>query len=184
MYFEQIIVTLQYISLTMDYRIFITLEPYLAQWLQHETGGEYPIRLKKNSAEADILELFLTPQPKSPDFRPQLKPLEGQVEIILPCFKHKDIRTYNYLPQKGEMCLHACVRNRFKVQLWKDLHTVGNVVRRTDIAISEWMKEHGITDDDRNWNTIAKILQRKRAVYAPNGRLTNHNSSKHRRKTS
>ena len=102
--------------------------------------------------------------------------------MVIPCFKHKDIRTYNYLSERAEICLHACIRNRFKVALWKDLHTVGNVVKRTDITISEWMAAHGITDDDTNWNTIAKILQRKRAVYCPNGRLTNHKSSKHRKK--
>jgi hypothetical protein len=46
------------------------------------------------------------------------------------------------------------------------------------------MEKNGIEVDDRNWNTIAKILQRKRAVYTPNGRLTNHKSSKHRKKSS
>ena len=50
------------------------------------------------------------------------------------------------------------------------------------MTMSGWMTEHGITDDDTNRNTIAKILQRKRAVYAPNGRLINHKSSKHCRK--
>lgn len=166
----------------MVYTVFLTLEPYLAQWLCHQHGGEYPIRIKRGSAEADLLELFLKKQPTDPDYRPQLKPLPGQVEIVLPYFKHKDIRTYNYLPPRGEICLHACIRNRFKVALWKDLHTVGNVVKRTDITISEWMAEHGITDDDTNWNTIAKILQRKRAIYCPNNRLTDRKTSKHRRK--
>lgn len=155
----------------MQYSIYISLEPYLAQWLQHEAGGEYPIRIKRGSQEADLLELFLKPTPKDPDFVPQLKPEPGQVEIILPCFKYKNVRYNHYLPPRGEVCLHACIRNRFKVQLWKDLHTVGNVVKRTDMAISQWMKDHGIEDDDRNWNTIAKILQRKRAVYCPDRRL-------------
>lgn len=162
--------------------IYLTLEPYLAQWLQHEGGGEYPIRLKRGSAESDILQCFLKPQPKTEGYVPQLAPLEGQVEILLPCFKHKDIRTYNYLPHRAAIVLHECIRNRFNVQLWKELHTVGNVTKRNDIAISEWMRKHGIEDDDRNWNTIAKILQRKRALYCVSGRLTNHKSSKHRKK--
>lgn len=166
----------------MAYTVFITLEPYLAQWLQHEAGGEYPIRIKRGSAEADILECLLKPQPKDPDYVPQMRPMPGQVEVVLPCFKHKDIRTYNYLTERADICLHACIRNRFKVALWKDLHTVGNVVKRTDVTISEWMTAHGIQDDDTNWNTIAKILQRNRAVYCPNKRLTNRKSSKHRPK--
>jgi hypothetical protein len=41
------------------------------------------------------------------------------------------------------------------------------------------MEAHGINVDDKNWNTIAKIEQRTRAVYYANRRLTNHNSSKH-----
>ena len=45
--------------------------------------------------------------------------------------------------------------------------------------VSEQMEKHGIEVDDKNWNTIAKILQRNRAVYCPNQRLTNHKSSKH-----
>lgn len=166
----------------MKYTVFLTLEPYLAQWLAHESGGSNPIPIKRGSAEAELLQLFLKKPPTDTDFVPQTKPLPGQVEILLPYFKHKEIRTYNYLPPRGEVCLHQCIRNRFKVMLWKELHTVGNVVKRNDIAISEWMEAHGIVDDDTNWNTIAKILQRNRAVYCANKRLTNHQSSPHRRK--
>ena len=61
-------------------------------------------------------------------------------------------------------------------------YTIGNLTKRTDVTISAWMKEHGIVDDDRNWNTIAKILQRKRAIYCVAGRLSDRKSSKHRKK--
>ena len=167
----------------MRFTVFITLEPYLAQWLTHESGGSTPITIKRGSAEADLLEMFLSKQPTDPDYRPQLRPLPGQVEILLPAFKHKDTRIYNYLPPRGEISLHACIRNRFKVMLWKELHTIGNVVQRTDMAISDWMEAHGIEVDDKNWNTVAKILQRNRAVYCKNRRLTDHKSSKHRKKS-
>ena len=129
-----------------------------------------------------MLELFLKRPPSDPDYRPQLRPNPGQVEILLPAFKRKDTRVFNYLPPRGEICLHACIRNRFKVMLWKELYTVGNVIQRTDVAISDWMEAHGIEVDDTNWNTIAKILQRKRAVYCKDGRLTDRKSSKHRKK--
>ena len=165
------------------YSVFVTLEPYLAQWLIHECGGEQPIRVKRGSAESDILELWLTKPPKDPSWTPQLTALPGQVEIILPYFSHKNIRCNYYLSPRGEVCLHACIRNRFRVQLWKELHTVGNVIRRNDIAISEWMEKHGIEDNDTNWNTIAKILQRKRAIYCPDKRLTSHKSSKDKKKS-
>lgn len=170
-------------NLPMTYTIFIFLEPYLAQWLQHESGGEYPIKLKRGSAEADILQATLLPQPKADGYIPQFKPEEGQVEIALPYFKGKDIRTYNYLPPKAAMALRECIRNRFRVKLWKDLYTVGNITKRTDITISEWMVSNGIVNDDRNWNTIVKIFQRQRAVYAPNKRLSTRCYTKHRKKT-
>ena len=166
----------------MTYTVFIKLEPYLAQWFRHEHGGDYPIRLKRGSAEADLLQVYLSPQPKSGT--PTFKHAPDETEVIIPYFKHKDIRTYNHLPQKGIILLQDCIRTRFKVKLWKDLHTIGNVVKRTDQTITSWMEKNGIEVDDRNWNTIAKILQRKRAVYSPNGRLTNHKSSKHRKKLS
>ena len=61
--------------------------------------------------------------------------------------------------------------------------TIGNITRRTDKTIEQWMIENGIEPDDRNWNTIAKILQRKRAVYCDNGRLSRRKSSKHKKRT-
>ncbi|MCR5314372.1 MAG: hypothetical protein K6E52_00550 [Bacteroidaceae bacterium] len=155
----------------MRHTVFLTLEPYLAQWLIHESGGSNPIPIRRGSAEADLLEHFLQRQPNDPDYHRQIRPLPGQVEIALPFFKGKDTRVYNYLPPRGEVCLHQCIRNRFRVMLWKELHTVKNVIRRTDVTICEWMERHGIEVDDRNWNTIAKILQRSRAVYCKNGHL-------------
>lgn len=166
----------------MTYTVFITLEPYLAQWLRHEAGGEEPIELKRGSIESDVLAVMLKPQPKDPDYVPQLKPKEGQVEIKLPCFKHIDIRTYNYLTPRAELALHEIIKHRFVVALWKDLYTIGNLSRRIDLCINEWMEEHGIEVDDRNWNTIAKIYQRKRAFYSESKRLSDRKTSKHKKK--
>lgn len=151
--------------------IFLTLEPYLAQWLIHENEGNYPIPIRRGSAEAEVLQLHLRKRPKG--YAGQKKAKPGQVEIFLPAFKNKDTRIFCYLPPEGEVSLHQTIRTRFKVKLWKDLHTVGNVVKRTDISISEWMTAHGIEVDDTNWNTIAKILQRNRAVYSPDRHLKN-----------
>lgn len=163
--------------------LFLSLEPYLAQWFINDCGGEYPIRLKRGSAESDILEALLQTPPKDGSYTPQLSPMEGQVEIVLPNFKRKDTRFYYYLSPRAAVVLHACIKNRFNVQLWKDLYTIGNTIRRKDVAISEWMEAHGIENDDRNWNTIAKILQRKRAIYCIGKRLTDHKSSKHKIKS-
>ena len=167
---------------TMKYTVFLTLEPYLAQWLAHESGGANPIPIKRGSAEAELLQLFLKRQPRDPDFRPQLRPLPGQVEILLPNFKHKDTRIYNYLPPRGEVCLHQCIRNRFKVRLWEDIFAIKNVTWRYKDRIEKWMERHGIQVDDTNYNTIAKLVQRYRSVYYVNRRLTDHKTSKHTKK--
>ena len=166
----------------MNCTVFITLEPYLAQWFAHENGGSYPIKVKRGSAESDLLRFFLTPQPRDPDYQRQINPLPGQVEILLPKFKYKDTRYCNYLPPAGEKAIRQCIRNRFKIQLWKDLYTIENQNHRIDVTISEWMEAHGIIEDDTNWNTIAKIFQRSKAIYCDNGRLTNRKTSKHRKK--
>lgn len=162
----------------MKYTIFLTLEPYLAQWLRHQSGGEYPIQIRRGSTEAEFLEYFLKPQPKREDYIPQTKEEEGQVTIVLPCFKYKDVRTYNYLPPRGAMCLHACIKNRFKVQLWKDVYRTDFVNNRIDLLLIKWMEEHGIEVDDRNYNTLAKILQRVRIANSPNGFIRTNKSTK------
>ena len=163
----------------MRYTIFLTLEPYLAQWLEHECGGKKPIPIKRGSAEADLLEAYLQKPPRNSDYQPQLRPLPGEVEIKVPYFKYKESRTYNYLSPRAKKYLRQCIRNRFKVQLWKDIESLDNTDKRLKYVIEEWMEAHGINVDDKNWNTIAKIEQRTRAVYYANRRLTNHNSSKH-----
>lgn len=175
-------VSLYVLKLSVPMTVFLSLEPYLAQWFINDCGGEVPVRLKRGSAECDILEALLQTPPKDGSYTPQLAPMEGQVEIVLPNFKRKDTRYYYYLSPRAAVVLHACIRNRFNVQLWKDLHTIGNVTKRNDIAISTWMKAHNIEDDEKNWNTIAKILQRKRAVYCAGKRLTDHKSSPHKKK--
>ena len=166
----------------MENTIFITLEPYLAQWLKHEFGGVSPIPIRRASAEADILRLNLRTQPRHNGYKRQLKPGPNQVEILLPKFKLKDTRDNNYLTAHGEKCLHECIRTRFRVAIWKDLYTVGATLTRTKESVEHWMVAHGIEVDDKNWNTLVKMLQRCRANYCPNHRLTNHKSSKHRKK--
>lgn len=96
--------------------VFITLESYLVDWVKHESGDEYSLRVRRGSAESDILERYFTKPPRCAD----------------------------YLPSRAKDMLHSCIRKRFVVQLWKDLHTIGNVVEQVDRSIEEWMTAHGI----------------------------------------
>ena len=60
----------------------------------------------KEKKEPEKKKAPVVSKPKKPGeivqgYVPQLRPEEGQVEIVLPCFKRKDIRTYNYLPPRA-----------------------------------------------------------------------------------
>ena len=144
-----------------EYVIYLILPPYLAQWLRHE-HDRIPIEFPKNSMENDIIELGLirkTVLLNAPG------PGENTVAIALPKFKNKDVRKYNYLPVAARRSLQQCIRSRFAVALWKDLHKFGNIGRRKQDLIYAWMEAHGIETSEKNWNTIAKIYMRKRDVY-------------------
>lgn len=144
-----------------DIVIFLKLEPYLAQWLMHEHGGN-PVVFPKNSAENDILELGLTLKPylAIPN-----QPGDDKVPIAVPYFKSKDVRSYNYLPPSGRRALARCIRTRFVIALWNDLYRFGNIGKRKQDIIWAWMEARGIESTETNWNTIAKIYMRKRSVY-------------------
>lgn len=140
--------------------IYLELDDYLRDWLINENGN--PVKIRRNSAESDILETFLTTPPAEPitDL-----PAENKVAIILPSFKNKDPRTYNYLPVRARMALAHTIRVRFRVQLWEELQAFEN----SDCPITEiiyaWMEKHGIDLTEKNWETIRQMFFRKRKVY-------------------
>ena len=145
-----------------DFLIYLKFEPYLAPWFTHEMGGTSPVEIPRGSAESDILQLFLTKQPEDvPDECRE----DANLIIAIPYFKRKDPRIYNYLPPKAVECLHKCIKNRFDVQLWNDLHQVHPKSKMLKELIEAWMECHGIEFDDTNWCTISKRYQRKREIY-------------------
>ena len=103
------------------YILYFRFEPYLAQWFIHEMGGTSPVELPRGSVEADILRLFLA---KRPDDVPVDTGKDANLAIVIPAFKEKEAETYNYLDTSAVHCLHKCIRSRFDVQLWQDLHKV------------------------------------------------------------
>lgn len=145
-----------------QFLLYFKFEPYLAQWFVHEMGGTSPVELPRGSVESDILQLFLDKQPEDmPDERRE----DANLVIAIPTFKHKDPRTYNYLPPKAVHCLHKCLRSRFDVQLWNDLHLVHPKAKMLKELIEAWMESHGIEFDETNWCAISKRYQRKRELY-------------------
>jgi hypothetical protein len=141
--------------------IHLKLDNYLAQWLINESGG-VPVVFKKHSVENDILHCNLKERPL---FGRKDKPGDGKLPIALPYFKDRDPRKYCFLSKPARLALAECIRSRFVLELWKDLHRFGNIGKRKQDLIWAWMDAHGIEMTETNWNTIAKIYKRKRDIY-------------------
>lgn len=141
-----------------DYCINLELPTYLKQWVIHENGGGQPVAFPRLSTENKILESCLI---KTPWFALPDLPSEKTVAISIPYFRIKHPKTYHYLPRKAREILAACIRNRFIIQLWQELHQHGHIGKRKDNLIYDWMTEHGIELTETNWNAIAKIYQRQ-----------------------
>lgn len=148
---------------TEDIIIYLQLDTYLAQWLIHEHGQ--PVAFPRNSAENDVLELGLI---RKPLFAVAPGPDEGRVPIVVPCFKDKDVRKFNFLPASGRRSLARCIRSRFVIALWNDLYKFGHIGKQKQDLIWTWMDAHGIEATETNFNTIIKIYKRKRDVYRHN----------------
>lgn len=150
--------------------LYIHLDDYLAQWFIYEQGGKYPVELTRGSIECNILEQFLISQPKNAAISTEADN-RNAVKIVLPSFRHKDTRYFNYLPKRAVSLLINCIRNRFDVDLWNSLHKFPSLLCRQDELIYSFMESHGIEINDKNWAAIAKRYQRKRKLYLLNERV-------------
>ena len=137
------------------------IEPYLKQWFIHEHGGEYPVSLVRGSVESCMLKQFI--EKRNEEEATNID--ERTLAIYIPTFKDKDPRTYFYLPDRAKVALHKCIKNRFDIQMWQDLHQFSNLGLQIDDIIYAWMEQHGIELSEMNWNAIAKRYQRKRRAY-------------------
>jgi len=140
-----------------DCCVNIELPPYLAQWYIHENGGTQPVALPRLSIEKRILELYLIKRPGNID-----EPATQGccVSVIIPKFKYKPAGEFNYLPKAARSEFADCVRDRFLIAFWRDIHSPANIGRRKDRLFEAWMIAHGIEFNDTNWNALAKIYQR------------------------
>lgn len=140
----------------------IDMPPYLAQWFIHEFGGDNPVVLPKLSVEKRILELYLIKRPKFV-FEPDL---DGSVvSVVIPNFKFKPPHLFNYLPKAARKEFADCIRDRFIVQLWRDIHRPANFGKRKDKLFEAWMIAHGIEFNDTNSNAVTKVYQRQCNTY-------------------
>lgn len=154
---------------------YLSLDDYLAQWFIHEHGGNNPVQLKRGSPESDIVELYISVPPKG--HVPE-RGEPGQTAVLIPHFRGKDPAYYNYLPPKAAKALVNCIRVRFDVQMWEELHRFGYLGRRKADLVYAWMEKHGIADCEKNWCAITKRYQRKRNTFQQNRRRASKNPKK------
>ena len=147
--------------------VYVSLPEYLAQWFRNDMVGGRAVLLPRGSVEHMILETFLQPWPADV---PRQEPKEGDVAIIIPRMKVKDPEVHCYLPPKAMTALIDAIHERFKLELWKELHRFGRIGRRQDNLIYAWMEAKGIEPTATNWDAIAKQYQRCRDVYNANRR--------------
>lgn len=145
-----------------DICIYLDVEPYLKQWFINDMGNEHPISLIRNSAESDIIRRWLTVLP------PEKSLPVGNTDMLaiyLPKFNELDAEQNYYLPIAALKLLKQCIRNRFVIELWRDLNDFGFIGFQKQDVIYAWMEQHGIDDTETNFNAIQKIYQRKRNTY-------------------
>lgn len=145
-----------------DICIYLDVEPYLKQWFINDMGNEHPVSLIRNSAESDIIRRWLTVLP------PEKSLPVGNTDMLaiyLPKFNELDAEQNYYLPIAALKLLKQCIRNRFVIELWRDLNDFGFIGFQKQDVIYAWMEQHGIDDTETNFNAIQKIYQRKRNTY-------------------
>ena len=150
--------------------LYLHLDDYLAQWFINEHGGVSPVELIRGSIEWNILEQFLISPPHNAVVTTEAENQDA-VKIVLPSFRNKDTRFFNYLPKSAQYLLANCIRNRFDIDLWNSIHKFDSVMQRQDQLILAYMESHGIEINDKNWAAIAKRYQRKRKLYIQNERV-------------
>lgn len=147
-----------------EYCIHVRLSTYLRQWFLHLYQGQEPIELRRGAPERDIIHRHLSKVPVE-----GMEPSDETVAISVPTFKGIN-RNYNhFITRQGYDALRAVIKAGFDMQLWRNIHAVdGKGVLMKD-KIMDWMEDNGIEVTDTNYETLWKIYQRKRKVYA-NGR--------------
>jgi hypothetical protein len=141
-----------------DYIIYLNAPEYLAQWIKH-TFGE-PATLLKDSPESRILNECLVKTPK--DCQPDTGS-NSNVAIVVPFFKAKDPRVYNYLHNTGKKAVLESFRTLLIKNLMEEVGNIDNGSVKITTLIYAWMEKHGI--DQEYWYTVSQIYYRTRTKY-------------------
>jgi hypothetical protein len=102
-----------------DYTVFVKAKPYIVQYFRQVYGN--PCRFPKKSFFNLLLAKVLIMPPK--DVTYDVKLLENLIhstehlQIQLPYFTNKDVRSYNYLTRVGKETVARELRNEFYLAL-------------------------------------------------------------------
>lgn len=141
-----------------EFVVYLTVPNYLAQWIEHTFGN--PAELIKESPESRVLNEFLTKTPAN------AKPDTGEgsnVSVVIPYFKGKDPRTYNFLYQSGKNALAESFRTLLIKNLMEEVGSLENGNAKIATLIYAWMEKHGISENE--WYTVSQIYYRTRKKY-------------------
>lgn len=165
------------------YYLYLQWPQYLAQWYANEqyrlehceddvlSPYEYdcsldpydlePVETQRGTIERIIMQQHLA----KPYDREHIRPTEASICIRIPDFKAsgKDTNIYNYLPPKAQKMLEDAVRNRLRLELYTYVTKVyhKNMESLTlESTLSAWMEQHGITNNDANYEAIKQLYRR------------------------
>lgn len=146
--------------LLMEFVFYITLQPYLHQWLTHALGN--PVRFPRRSNENAIIKRFIQ---KNDGVTPELfRP--GVTPIIIPDSKAKPVVQFNYMGPRGKKAVIEMIEDLFRRNLWNEIHSF-ELTCGINAAIDAWCELHGI--DDRYTETIRQKFYRMRKSYNERG---------------
>lgn len=147
-----------------QFNIYIKAPDYLADWLRSEMWDDQEQRIvfPRNSAEWTLLSLFIS---KRPDRSPVDVAADGLLPVKVPTLPGKNPAVHNYLSDAGKLALVNTIKRRFKKMMWDELHVIKpDEVQITDIVYA-FMEKHGISNNEKNWETIRQMYFRMRKVY-------------------
>ena len=147
----------------MKYFIYLDVEPYIRQWLEHDflNNEQTAIAFPRGTVERDIIKCFIAERPE--DCKPQ--PPNGRLAIEIPEDKLRSPERYNYLKPAAVAALKTCIYNRFRMQVWNELHQFKHCDRLITDIIAAWMEKKGIEYTEKNWETIRQMYFRQRQKY-------------------
>ena len=141
---------------------YVKLEPYLRQWIIHESGGSEPVDFPRGSIERDLIVTGVTLKPKdeSPDV---LK--DGLTAFYIHNQRGHNPTSYIHMPRRIKEELKRLIKKRFDMKLMQDLLAPSNHGRQLSEIVEDWMEKNGIECDEKNYNTVIKRFQRRREHY-------------------